>query len=66
MDKKTKPKTRREIAQWLAKPGADSAEYKAYGNSVCVYCVFFVLSGIVWAEELFQQETGAQAPLQST
>ena len=66
MEKNTKPKTPREIAQWLAKPGADSAEYKAYGNSVCVYCVFFVLSGIVWAEELFQQETGTQDPVQST
>lgn len=50
-----RPKSRRQIIQWLMKPGADAAEYKAYGNSVCVWCVFFVLAGIVWAEE--QTET---------
>ena len=46
-----KPKTRRQIIQWLLKPGTDSAEYKAYGNSVAVPCVFFILAGIVWANE---------------
>ena len=38
------------IAKWLKNPRTDSAEYKAYGNSVAVPCVFFVLAGIVWAE----------------
>ena len=42
---------RNRIVKWLRDPRTDSAEYKAYGNSVCVYCVFFVLAGIVWAEE---------------
>ena len=46
-----KPKTRHQIIQWLMKPGTDSAEYKAYGNSVAVPCVFFILAGIVWASE---------------
>ena len=46
-----KPKTRKQIIQWLIKPGTDSAEYKAYGNSVAVPCVFFILAGIVWASE---------------
>ena len=38
------------IAKWLKNPHTDSAEYKAYGNSVAVPCVFFVLAGIAWAE----------------
>ena len=38
------------IAKWLKNPRTDSAEYKAYGNSVAVPCVFFVLAGIAWAE----------------
>ena len=51
MGGKTKPKTRRQIIRWLQNPHTDSAEYKAYGNSVAVPCVFFVLAGIVWAQE---------------
>ena len=39
-----------EIAKWLKNPRTDSAEYKAYGNSVAVPCVFFVLAGVAWAE----------------
>ena len=49
MGRKTKPKTRRQIIRWLQNPHTDSAEYRAYGNSVAVPCVFFVLAGIVWA-----------------
>lgn len=47
----TKPKTRCQIIRWLKNPHTDSAEYKAYGNSVAVPCVFFVLAGIVWVVE---------------
>ena len=36
--------------KWLTSPNSDAAEYKAYGNSVAVPCVFFVLAGIVWAQ----------------
>ena len=42
---------RSRIIKWLKAPRTDAAEYKAYGNSVAVPCVFFVLAGIVWAEE---------------
>lgn len=49
--KGSKPKTRRQIIKWLQNPHTDSAEYKAYGNSVAVPCVFFILAGIVWAAE---------------
>ena len=51
MGGKSKPKTRRQVIRWLQNPHTDSAEYKAYGNSVAVPCVFFVLAGIVWATE---------------
>jgi DNA (cytosine-5)-methyltransferase 1 len=46
---KRKPKTRKQIINWLRHPNTDAAEYKAYGNSVAVPCVFFILAGIVWA-----------------
>ena len=43
-------RTRNYIVKWLTSPNSDAAEYKAYGNSVAVPCVFFVLAGIVWAQ----------------
>ena len=43
-------RTRNSIVKWLTSPNSDAAEYKAYGNSVAVPCVFFVLAGIVWAQ----------------
>lgn len=46
---KSRPKTDKQIIKWLRHPNTDAAEYKAYGNSVAVPCVFFVLAGIVWA-----------------
>ena len=55
MDGKTKPKTHRQIIRWLQNPHTDSAEFMAYGNSVAVPCVFFVLAGIVWAMEEGEQ-----------
>lgn len=44
-----KPKTEKQIVKWLKDPYSDSAEYKLWGNGVAAPCVFFVLSGIVWA-----------------
>ena len=38
------------VAKWLKDPHSDAAQYKAYGNSVAVPCVFFVLAGVAWAE----------------
>ena len=43
-------RSRNAILKWLTAPGSDAAEYKAYGNGVAVPCVFFVLAGIVWAQ----------------
>lgn len=45
----SKPKTEKQLRKWLANPYSDSAEYKLWGNGVCLSNVFFVLCGIVWA-----------------
>ena len=45
-----KRKKEAQLIKWLKDPGSDTAQYKAYGNSVAVPCVFFVLAGIAWAE----------------
>ncbi|MDO4548825.1 MAG: hypothetical protein Q4D04_12045, partial [Clostridia bacterium] len=47
---KARPRGRNAIIRWLKNPQSDYAEYRAYGNSVCVNCVHFVLAGIAWAE----------------
>ena len=44
-----KPKSEKQIVKWLKDPHSDSAEYKLWGNGVCLPIVLFVLSGIVWA-----------------
>ena len=49
--KSARPRSRNQIVKWLRDPRTDAAEYKAYGNSVAIPCVFFVLAGIAWAEE---------------
>ena len=38
-------------AKWLKTPHSDAAEYKMWGNGVALPCVYFILSGIVWAAE---------------
>ena len=47
-----KLKTLKQIAKWLKDPYSDTAEYKMWGNGVALPCVWFVLSGIVWAEKI--------------
>ena len=39
-------KTKEQMIRWLNGLRTDSAEYKAYGNSVAVPCVEFVMGGI--------------------
>lgn len=46
----SKPKTEKQIRDFLRDPHSDSAEYKMWGNGVALPCVYFVLSGIVWAD----------------
>lgn len=48
----TKPKSLKQIAKWLRDPHSDTAEYKMWGNGVALPCIWFVLSGIVWAEKI--------------
>ena len=47
-----KPKTRAQIVRWLQNPHLDSAEYKLWGNGVALPCVWFVLAGIVYCDQL--------------
>lgn len=47
-----KMKSDKQIAKWLKSPYSDAAEYKMWGNGVALPCVWFVLSGIVWAEKI--------------
>lgn len=47
-----KPKTEKQVRRWLADPYKDASEYKLWGNGVALPCVYFVLSGIVWAAGL--------------
>ena len=42
----TKPKSRAQVIKWLKDPGSDSAEYKAYGNSLAIPCSSDVLGRI--------------------
>jgi DNA (cytosine-5)-methyltransferase 1 len=44
--KSTKPKSRKQIINWIKKPHSDSAEYKLWGNGIALPCCVFVLSGI--------------------
>lgn len=43
-----KPKTEKQIKKWLADPYTDSAEYKMWGNGICLNNAFFVLAGIAY------------------
>ena len=46
-----KPKSDKQIRDFLKDPHSDSAEYKMWGNGVALPCVYFVLSGIAWAAQ---------------
>jgi len=43
-----KPKTRAQIVKWLRNPYLDSAEYRLWGNGICLSVAWFVLAGIVY------------------
>ena len=42
----TKPKSLNQVIKWLADPQSDSAEYKAYGNSLAIPCSYDVIRRI--------------------
>mgnify|MGYP002528785287 FL=1 len=47
-----KPKTEKQIRKWLADPYTDSAEYRIWGNGICLANAFFVMAGIAWCAGL--------------
>lgn len=47
-----KPKSRAQVIKWLGDPQSDSAEYKAYGNSLAIPCSADVLGRIARAMEV--------------
>ena len=46
-----KAKTGKQVIKWLKEPYSDSAEYKMWGNGVCLSNTWFVLAGIVWSSQ---------------
>jgi len=47
-----KMKTDKQIRKWLSDPYSDANEYKIWGNGVALPCMFFVLSGIVYYNQI--------------
>ena len=47
----SKPKSDAQIIKWLKAPHSDSAEYKMWGNGVCLPIVYMIMCGIKWAAE---------------
>lgn len=47
-----KPKTRTQIVKWLKNPHLDSAEYRLWGNGICLSVAWFVLAGIVYCDQM--------------
>ncbi|MBR4472673.1 MAG: DNA cytosine methyltransferase [Oscillospiraceae bacterium] len=47
-----KPRTRAQIVKWLKNPHLDSAEYRLWGNGICLSVAWFVLAGIVYCDQL--------------
>ena len=52
----TKPRPLKNITKWLHSPYSDAAEYKMWGNGVCLNIVVMVMCGIRWAAGLDSQE----------
>ena len=51
-----KPKSDKQIVKWLKNSHSDSAEYKLWGNGVCLNIVVMLIYGIKWAAGLDSQE----------
>ena len=49
---KTKPTSENQIRRWLKDPYSDSAAYRLWGNGVALPCVWFVLAGIVYFDQM--------------
>ena len=62
MTKAKRPKTRNQIVKWLRSPHRDSAEYRMYGNAIAVPCAWFVLAGIVYYDQIPNDNSGDISP----
>ena len=55
VSRSSKPKTEKQIRKWLSNPHSDSAEYKMWGNGIALPCAVFVLSGIVYYSQFYEE-----------
>ena len=46
----SRSKSRKMVQKWLQDPYRDAAEYRLWGNGICLNVAVFVLAGIVWAD----------------
>ena len=46
----SRPKSQKMVQKWLQDPYRDAAEYRLWGNGICLNVAVFVLAGIVWAD----------------
>ena len=46
----SRPKSRKMVQKWLQDSYRDAAEYRLWGNGICLNVAVFVLAGIVWAD----------------
>lgn len=46
----SRSKSRKMVQKWLQDPYRDAAEYRLWGNGICLNVAVFVLAGIIWAD----------------
>ena len=46
----SRSKSRKMVQKWLQDPYRDAAEYRLWGNGICLNVAVFVLAGIVWTD----------------
>jgi hypothetical protein len=46
LDKRFRPKSRKQLVKWYNRLHSDSAEYKLWGNGVTLPCVAYIMRGI--------------------
>lgn len=50
-DRQVKDYTKEQMLKWYNNLHTDSAEYKMWGNGLCLQCALYVMQGIVDANE---------------
>ena len=54
--RQTKEYTKEQMLKWYNNLHTDSAEYKMWGNGLCLQCALYVMQGIVDADERNRNE----------